>query len=67
MNMQAKYKKIIKVPQGCIQKLAALHGCSRQSVYAALIYNTDSTLAGAIRRDALNVFGGVESKKVVFN
>lgn len=64
--MQAKYKKIIKVPQGCIQKLAALHNCSKQSVYAALAYNTHSSLAGRIRMDALNAFGGIEAEKVVF-
>lgn len=65
--MQAKIKKIIKVPAGCVMKLTALHNCSKQSVYAALAYNTDSALAVAIRRDALKVFGGVETDKVVFN
>ena len=55
--MQAEYKKIIKVsPESCA-KLAALHNCSKQSVYAALAYNTHSSLAGRIRMDALNVFG----------
>ena len=57
--MQAKIKKIIKVsPESC-KKLGTLHNCSKQSVYAAL--------AVAIRRDALKVFGGVETDKVVFN
>lgn len=64
--MQAEYKKIIKVsPESCT-KLAALHNCSKQSVYAALAYNTHSSLAGRIRMDALNVFGGIEVEKVVF-
>lgn len=61
--MQAKIKKIIKVPAGCVMKLTALHNCSKQSVYAALAYNTDSALAVAIRRDALKVFGGVNRIK----
>ena len=66
MNMQAEYKKIIKVsPESCA-KLAALHNCSKQSVYAALAYNTHSSRAGRIRMDALNVFGGIEAEKVVF-
>lgn len=65
--MQVKRRKIIKVPAGCVMKLTALHNCSKQSVYAALAYNTDSKLAVAIRRDALNIFGGVEADKVVFN
>lgn len=65
--MQAKIKKIIKVPAGGVMKLTTLHNCSKQSVYAALAYNTDSALAVAIRRDALKVFGGVETDKVVFN
>ena len=65
--MQAKIKKIIKVsPESC-KKLGTLHNCSKQSVYAALAYNTDSALAVAIRRDAVKVFGGVETDKVVFN
>ena len=52
--MQAEYKKIIKVsPESCA-KLAALHNCSH------------SSLAGRIRMDALNVFGGIEAEKVVF-
>lgn len=65
--MQVKRRKIIKVPAGGVMKLTTLHNCSKQSVYAALAYNTDSALAVAIRRDALNVFGGVEVDKVVFN
>ena len=64
--MQAQYKKIIKVsPESCA-KLAALHNCSKQSVYAAFGYNTHSALAVRIRMDALNVFWGIEAEKVVF-
>ncbi len=65
--MQTKLKKIIKVSPANCKMLSTLHNCSKQSVYAALAYNTDSALAVAIRRDALNVFGGVEVDKVVFN
>ena len=66
MNMQAEYKKIIKVsPESCA-KLAALHNCSKQSVYAALAYNTHSSLAGRIRMDALHVLRRIAPKKLVF-
>ena len=65
--MQAKKQKIIRVSPENRKKLIALHGCTEATVYNALAYKTHSAIAAAIRSDALNIFKGVETDKVVFN
>ena len=67
LNMQVKKRKIISVSHEGRKKLATLHACSQATVWNALAYKTFSDLANAIRRDALNVFGGREYEKPVFN
>ena len=59
-------KKIITIPNGTADKIARYHGCSRVTVFNALAYKSDSLLANSIRRDALSMFGGVETSKVIF-
>lgn len=64
--MQAKKKKIIQVSPENRKKLIALHGCTQATVYNALAYKTDSELAVAIRKDALERFGGIKNDRVIF-
>lgn len=65
--MQAITKKIISVSSEMRKKLIAKHRCSNATVYNALAYKTNSTIARAIRKDATKRFGGIEIDKVVFN
>ncbi len=65
--MQTKKRKIISVSPENRTKLAALHKCAQSTVWNALAYKTFSEKAAAIRRDAKNLFGGIEHDKPVFN
>lgn len=65
--MQAKKRKIIRVSPENRKKLIAYFGCTEATVYNALAYKTFSNAAASIRNAALNIFGGVETDKVVFN
>lgn len=59
-------KKIITVPLGNVQKLAKAHNMAESSVYNALNYSTNSPLAQLIRKEAIELYGGVNNTKVVF-
>lgn len=59
-------KKIISVPVGNVQKLAKAHKCSQTAVYNALAYTSDSVMAQLIRKEAVELYGGVIQQKVVF-
>lgn len=52
----------ILVPLPGIRKLMIEHHVSKVSVYAALKYASNSPRAQAIRKDALDKYGGVEVK-----
>lgn len=65
--MRAIKRKIIRLRRGDMDKLMAMHGCSKATAYNALAYIYNSDKAIAIRRDALEVFGGVETDKVIFS
>lgn len=56
-----KLEKIL-VPVECIKKLMDDYGVSKVSVYGALKYASNSNTAKAIRRDAVEKYGGVEVK-----
>ena len=49
-----------------VQSMADAHGCSLQCVYAALAYRSDSELAKVLRKQAIDIYGGVETTKIVF-
>ena len=64
--MQVKKIKIIKVSPEGRKKPAERYGCRKQTIYNALGFRSCSRQAESIRQDALNEFGGIEDKKVVF-
>jgi hypothetical protein len=61
-----KRQKIIQVPFGNVDKMRRYYGCSRTTVYTSLAYKNNSELAKTIRRDAIAMFGGYETTKVIF-
>lgn len=58
-------KKIIKVKKGVVEQLMAAHGCSQTTIWNALAYRTFSNQAEIIREQALNIYGGVKTTKVI--
>lgn len=65
--MQAKRKKVIKVPKGAVQELMESFDCTMGTIYNALAYRTEGEIPSKIRSTAIKVFNGVETEKVVFN
>lgn len=62
-----KRKKIIQMPtRESVRQLAEANRCSETAVYNALANRTDSGLAKAIREQAVNIYGGVETTKIIF-
>ena len=59
-------KKIIKAPKGAVEKLAKEYKFTTTAVYNALAYKSDSEAAKAIRKDAVEYYGAVETSKIVF-
>lgn len=59
-------KKIIKVPVGSVSRLAQANNVSRATVYNALNYNSSNEQAQIIRREALSLYGGVTTEKIMF-
>lgn len=59
-------KKIIKVPVGCVQKIAKANNCKKSLVYNALKYGTNSEAAQRIRKQAIDLYGGVYHSEVIF-
>ena len=64
--MQVKKIKIIKVSLEGRKKLAERYGCTRETIYNALGYRSQSKKSECIRQDALKEFGGVIVDKVLF-
>ena len=60
-------KKIITVPFGCVPKLAKANNVHKSLVYNALNFSSNSQTAMAIRKQALNEYGGVYDTKVIFD
>ena len=58
-------KKIIQVPPGNVEKLMKVMRCSRSAVFNALAFRSDSASAQAIRSQAVNAYGGIETFKYV--
>lgn len=61
----ARKKKIIQVPAENVDKLAKVMRCTKSAVYNALAFRSDSASAQAIRSQALQAYGGIETFKYV--
>ena len=59
-------KKIIKCPKRSIEMMMASFGCGKVAVYNALAYRSDSEMAKTIRKQAVSLYGGVETSVIVF-
>lgn len=59
-------KKIIKVPVGSVMRIAEANKVSRATVYNALNYNSSNEQAQIIRREAIDLYGGVTTEKIMF-
>lgn len=64
--MQAKKIKVISVSPQSRKEMMEKYHCSQVTLYQALRYVTQTKRAEAIRQDALDNFGGVENRKIVF-
>ena len=61
----ATEKKIVMVPPKNIQKIAEAHHITRGAVYAILAYKSYSDLAQLIRKQAVDLYGGIDTTKVI--
>lgn len=52
-------KKIIRISKENMQKMMEAHHCSRVTVYNALAFRSDSDTAQIIRKQAIDIYGGV--------
>ena len=59
-------KKIIKVPTENVRRIMKVMGVSEVSVYNALAYRSDSVSEQAIRKKAIDEYGGVITTKILF-
>lgn len=59
-------KRVIRVALGKIEQIAKANKCSNTAVYNALSYVSDSEMAKKIRREAVDLYGGVTETKVIF-
>lgn len=57
--------KIIQVPPGAVEKMCKAFRCKKTAVYDALKFATDSELAHIIRKNAVEVYGGVTTTKLI--
>ena len=56
----------MKMPVGMVGQMAALYQCTEQAIYNALAFKSDSLAAQKIRKEAVELYGGVVTSKVVF-
>lgn len=63
----SRRKKIIQVPPGNVEKIMRAIGCSRSAVFNALAYRSDSETAKFIRTQAISLYGGVETTKLILD
>lgn len=58
-------KKIIKIPARSLTPLMNAFNASRASVFNALAFRSESERARMIRKAAVELYGGVETTKLV--
>lgn len=58
-------KKIVVVHPKNVEKLAEAHHIAKGTVYAMLAYKSYSGLAQLVRKQAVDLYGGVKTTKVV--
>jgi len=63
----SRRKKIIQVPHGNVEKMMKAYGYTRSAVYNALAYRTDSETAKMIRSQAVELYGGVATTKLILD
>lgn len=61
MTRALKLNKIL-IPVDCAKKLQQDYGVGKATVYRALKYGSNSDVAKAIRRDAIEKYGGIDTK-----
>lgn len=54
------------IPHGNVQKMMKAYGYTRSAVYNALAFRTDSETAKLIRNQAIQLYGGVTTTKIIF-
>lgn len=62
-----KKKKVIRVSVTARQALMAAHHCGKSAVYDALSFNSESEQAQLIRLQALELYGGKLTERIIFN
>lgn len=62
--MQKKIK-IIQLPHGNAKKMAKAFNCTEAMIYKALSYGSYSDLAENIRKQAVDIYGGVATTKLI--
>ena len=58
--------KVVKVPNGAVARIAEVHGVTETMVYNALAMRTNSLKAQVIRKEAVELYGGVWTERVTF-
>jgi energy-coupling factor transporter ATP-binding protein EcfA2 len=53
-------RNIIKVPKGVVEKICQARGCGKTTVYNALNYSSFSDEANLIRKEAIELYGGIK-------
>lgn len=66
MNKRVKRVPIIALPVESVLKLAEVYNVTRAAIYNALNYHSNSEQARKIRKDAIELYGGVSDTKPVF-
>lgn len=59
-------KKIIRVSPNCIPDIAKAYGIRVQTVYNALGFRSNSSMAQKIRKEAMELYGGIKADVVYF-
>ena len=59
-------KKVIRVKRENVERMAEAHRVSVVTVYNALAFRSDSPTAKVIRKQAVELWGGVEDMRIVF-
>ena len=62
--MQKRVKKI-QLPVGNVQKMAKAFNCSDAMIYKALSYGSNSEMAENIRKQAVEIYGGIETFRLI--
>lgn len=65
IKQMVRRKKIIKIPQRNLEPMMRAFNASRCGVFNALAYRSDSERAQMIRKAAIELYGGIETTKII--